>query len=151
VQRYPLDVRAEREAALLRMIAAVLAIVGGAWLLALPFVVPRVLAVVGLVFAVAFLRRASRARGTAETSYIEIGPDGICVSDRDRLERVAFAEMLAVSVDEDRLIVTITRRNKPVLELEPRYHGLTLHQLGSAIHNGQVAAQQPGCTEAGDG
>ena len=143
VQRYPLDVRAEREAAYLRMIAAILALVGGAWLLALPYIVPRVLAVVGILFAAAFLRRAARARGAAEHSYLEIGPAGLSICEGDRVERVPFSEILSVSVDDDRLSVVIARRNKPALEIEPRYRGLNLQKLATAIHTGFVSSRPP--------
>lgn len=153
--RYELDVRAEREAALLRGAAAVLVLVAGTWLFALPYSVPRLFAAAGFVFAVLWLVRAARIgrriRHSAE-HYLELGHDALRLRDGAQLHELPYREIGSVSVDEDRLVLRIARRQGAVLEIEPRYRGVGLHALCDAIRAARSrAARGGGCAPAGDG
>lgn len=153
--RYELDVRAEREAALLRAVGAVVALIAGIWLFALPYSVPRGFAVVGFVFAVLWLVRAARIvrrTGVPAEHYLELGRDALRLREGEQLHELPWAEIASVSIDEDRLVLRIARRQGGFLEIEPRYRGVALHALGDAIRAARSRATgRGGCAPAGDG
>jgi hypothetical protein len=85
-------------------------------------------------------------RGTDH--FLELGDDALRLSEGDRVQVVPWTDVVSVSVDEDRLRVSIARRAGPVLEIEPRYvrTGSTgLADLAQAIH----AAHRRACPEQG--
>lgn len=151
----PLDARAERTTVALRLMAAVLSLLGGLWLLALPYPLPRAIALVGLAFAVIFLRQAARSRGQrlrAADHYLELAPEELRLRQGDALEIVPWAQVESVGIDEDHLTVSVARKNHPPLELEPRYRGLGLHALGELVHKEfATAKKRRGCAPATDG
>lgn len=151
--RLPLDVRGEHQVAALRVAASLLAVVGGIWLLALPYRVPRVVALLGLGFGILFMRRALRARTLdAASHYLELGRDALRIQNGEQLQIVPWDEVQAVRVDEDRLLVAVERRAASPLEIEPRYRGLALYELGSALHEAlEAARKRGGCAPASDG
>jgi hypothetical protein len=155
VVHLPLDARAERGTAALRWVAAFLSLFGGLWLLALPYPLPRAIAVLGLVFSAIFLRQAARSRGQslrAADHYLEITPDELRLRQGDKLEILPWSEVQSVAIDEDHLTVTVARKDGPPLELEPRYSGLGLRALGEAVHRGLASAKRRGgCAPATDG
>ena len=153
--RYELDVRAEREAALLRGGAAALAVIAGLWLFALPYPVPRLFAAAGFVFAVLWMVRAARIghriRNPAE-HYLELDRDALRLREGERLHELPWTEIASVSIDEDRLVLRIARRQGGVVEVEPRYRGVALPALCDAIRAARLrAAARGGCAPAGDG
>ena len=153
--RYELDVRAEREAALLRSAGAIVALIAGTWLMVLPYAVPRVFAAAGFVFAILWLVRALRIRQrirSAGEHYLELAEDALRLRDGAQLHELPWSEVAAVSIDEDRLLLRIARRDGGVLEIEPRYRGAGLHALCDAIRAARArAARRGGCAPAGDG
>jgi hypothetical protein len=155
VTRYELDVRAEREGALLRAGAALVVTVAGAWLMVLPYSVPRLFALAGFAFAGLWLARAARMRRRIRNSaehYLELGPDALRMRDGGELHAVAWPEIETIWVDEDRLVLNIVRRNGAVLEIEPRYRGVALYGLCDAVRAAKSrAAGRGGCAPAADG
>jgi hypothetical protein len=155
VLRLVVDARGEREIAGLRVVAAIVALIGGLWLLALPYPVPRAFAVAGLLFAAVFLRRAMRTRTRsldATRHYLELGRDALGLREGDATIVVPWAEVSAVRIDDDRLVVIVELRDARPLEIEPRFQGLALHELGAAIQQAFSAARSGGgCASALDG
>ena len=153
--RFPLDARSERQTASLRVVAALLALLAGGWLLALPYPLLYLFALASLAFAVIFLGSAARMRTRslrAQDHYLDLGPDALRVREGDRVQIVPWGEVRSVRVDEDRLVVWVDRGTGPSPELEPRYRGLSLHGLGAAVHRAFCAAQKRGgCAPAVDG
>ena len=148
--RLELDTASERAGALLRIGAALLVAVAATWLLALPFGVPRAFAVAGLVFAILWIARGLRA--TAQTRnpaehYLELTEAALCLRAGPVSERVPWLDIAGLSLDEDRLLLRVLRRQGPPLEIEPRYRGLGLHALYEAIaaawERGRAAVAAP--------
>jgi hypothetical protein len=154
-QRYELDVRAEREAALLRGGAALLVLFAGTWLFALPYSVPRVFAAIGFVFAALWLVRAARIGRRIQKPaehYLELGRDALRLREGELLHELPYGEIASVSIDEDRLVLRIARRQGPTLEIEPRYRGVALHALCDAIRAARSRASgRGGCAPGQDG
>src|SRR5205814_6888435 len=76
--RFELDARAERQSAALRIAAACVAWLAGAWLFALPYALPRLLGAAGCVFALLRLVRARRDRKRLPAEhYLELGADAL--------------------------------------------------------------------------
>jgi hypothetical protein len=153
--RCELDVRGEREAAVLRIVGAVVATIAGAWLFALPYTVPRLFALAGFAFAALWTARALRMRRRFRNPaehYLELGADALRLRDGAELHEVPWREVQAVSVDEDRLVLRIARRDAAALEIEPRYRGVALHALCDAIRAARYRATgRGGCATAADG
>ena len=146
-QRFDLDVQAEREGVALRAGGACVVLLASAWLLALPYPLLRVLSFAGFAFGAFWLRAAVQARARLKRDadhFLELGPDALRLSEGDRVQVLPWQEIVSVSVDEDRLRVSIARRSGPCLEIEPRYvraGSEGLHDLAEAIH----AAHQRAC------
>jgi hypothetical protein len=153
--RLALDAQSERQTASLRVVAALLALVAGCWLFALPYPLLYVFALASLAFAAIFLASAARMRKRslhAQEHYLDLGPDALRVREGDRVQIVPWREVKSVRIDEDRLVVWVDRGTGPALELEPRYRGLSLHALAAAVHGAFSAAQKRGgCAPAIDG
>jgi hypothetical protein len=153
--RYALDVRAEREAALLRAGAALVVVLAGAWLFALPYVVPRLFALAGFCFAGLWLVRAARMRqriGNPDAHFLELASDALRLRDGAELHEVPWCEIDSISIDEDRLVLRIAHRKGAVLEIEPRYRGVALYALCDAVRAARSRASgRGGCAPAADG
>jgi len=153
--RYELDVRAEREAALLRAGAALVVSLAGAWLFALPYSVPRVFAIAGFGFALLWAVRAVRARRRIRNPgehYLELGRDALRLRDGAQLHEVPWRDVQSISIDEDRLLLRIAHREGAILEIEPRYRGVALPALYDAVRAARSrAAGRGGCAPAPDG
>lgn len=149
--RYELDARAERAVTRLRLTAALLVTFAGAWLMALPYPVPRVFALVGFAFAALWVARALRQRGGLDPSehYLELAPDALRLREGESVQEVLWPEVSAVYVDEDRLIVRVARSSGPAVEIEPRYRGAGLHDLFEAVKNARERARA--CSSATGG
>ncbi len=143
--RFALDVRAEREAAGLRIAAALLVLPASVWLLALPYPFLRLFALSGFAFAGLWIVRALRARRLTRAQaehYLELDRDALRLREGERLQVLPWKEVESVRVDEDRLTVSLARRDGgPPLELEPRYQGLGVHDLGQAVYQALARAR----------
>jgi hypothetical protein len=153
--RLVLDAQSERGAALLRIAAALIVAVSATWLLALPYAVPRAVAVAGLVFAILWIGRSLRVTGRTPDPaehYLELTAGALCLREGTTFERVPWLDIAALSLDEDRLLVRVMRTQGPPLEIEPRYRGVGLHALYEAVTTAWLKARTPqGCAPAGDG
>ncbi len=153
--RLELDTQSERGAALLRTAAALLVAVSATWLLALPYAVPRAVAVVGLVFAILWIARSLRTTaraGDPAEHYLELTDSALCLREGPVSERVPWLDIAGLALDEDRLLLRVVRRQGPPLEIEPRYRGLGLHALYEAVAAAWERARAPQVVApAGDG
>lgn len=151
--RLALDERGERSAAVLRTAAALVVAVASAWLLALPYPVPRAFAVAGLLFAVLWVARSVRQRAELRDPaehYLELSPDALLLRSGAAQDRVPWPEVTALAVDEDRLLLRVARHRGPPLEIEPRYQGLGLHALHAVVEAARQRSKRSGCALATD-
>jgi len=146
--RFELDDRAERGATVLRVGAALVTMLAGAWLLLLPYSVPRFFAVAGFCFAALWLVRAARARrkaklpaGAEPRDYLELRPEALCMSNHGTEQVIPWGEVVSVAIDEDRLMVVVERKNASAIMLEPQYRGTALRPLAEAVHDALVRSR----------
>jgi hypothetical protein len=138
---------------LLRSAAAIVVLAAGVWLFTLPFVVPRVFAVAGFVFAAFWLRGAAKQRARPPARhYLELGHDALVLCDGGDAQTVPWPAIESVAIDEDRLVVIVARRDAPPLAIEPHFRGVPLHALAQHIQQAlQASRQSGGCAAAKDG
>jgi len=153
--RLQLDLRAERAIARLRVSAALIVALSSGWLVALPYLLPRLFALAGFAFALLWLVRAARMRRqirSATDHYLELDRDALRLREGERTERVPWSEVESISVDEDRLLLRVARRQGRILEIEPRYGGVGLYELFEAVRRAWTrAGTGGGCAPAEDG
>lgn len=137
-ERLTLDVREVRDRMRLRLLAALPAFAGGLWLLwAADNALLQVLAGAGLVFAGLWVVRARSSvaqLASAGDHYLETDPEGLTLRSGTQLQRLAWSEIAAVEIDEDRLVVQLRLHSgaRP-LAIEPQYGSLGLYELGEWI------------------
>jgi hypothetical protein len=89
-------------------------------------------ALLGLVMSFAWLaqaRRAARTAATPEAHYLSVHRDGLVLADAGKLTHVAFAEVDDIALDEERLDIALTLRDRRCVRIEPRYPGVEIHEL----------------------
>ena len=89
-----LDAQSERGAAVLRIAAALVVAVAATWLLALPYAVPRAVAVAGLMFAILWIARNLRVAGRTldpAEHYLELTAGALCLREGDVVRAGAMA------------------------------------------------------------
>ena len=151
--RFELDVGAQRGVARLRAGAALLALFASAWLFRLPELVPRLFALAGVAFGGLWLARIARAPARSpQAHFLEIGPRALTLAQGGPPQLVSWPDVESVAIDQDRLLVVISRRNAPALELSPDYRGVTLDGLAQRIQDAlQAARAGRGCADDADG
>jgi hypothetical protein len=144
--RFELDDRAERGAAALRAVGAVVTIGAGVWLFALPYMTPRLFALAGFAFGGLWLVRAVRMLRNVQrkpaTHYLELRPNALILCEGGAEQIVRWEEITQVAIDEDRLLVVVERSNSAALLLEPQYRGVGLRPLAEAVQKGLVRSRQ---------
>lgn len=144
-QRLLLDVREVRDRTRLRLIASLPAFAGGLWLLWTgDSLLLRVLALAGVVFAVIWVilaRRNVRQLLRAGDHYLDIDPDGFTLMSGAEKRFVAWSDLDAVEIDEDRLVVRLRVRGRDSLIVEPQYGELGLRELAATIESGRIRGQ----------
>jgi hypothetical protein len=135
--RLTLDTASERAHASLRMAAAFIALAAGVWLAAVDgrFWL-RATALASIVFALRWLQvlRAARAALTDGAGhYLEITDDQVVLADGAKQRTVPRADVRAVLLDDDRLVVVLRLASGEELPIEPRYGGLKLRELGETL------------------
>jgi hypothetical protein len=144
-QRLVLDVREVRDRMRLRLLATLPALAGGAWLLfTADTLLLRVLALAGLVFAAIWLRSTRRTATQltrVEDHYLDIGPDGLTLQAGPDSRSIAWSEIDAVEIDEDRLVVQLRLRSSGSLAVEPHYGALGLRELAETIERARADAR----------
>jgi hypothetical protein len=142
-QRLLLDVREVRDRTLLRLIASFPAFAGGLWLLWIAdTLLLRALAVSGVAFAaiwVVLARRSVRQLLRAGDHYLDIGGSGFTLRAGAEQRFVAWSDLDAVEIDEDRLVVRLRIRGADSLIVEPQYGELGLRELAATIEHGRIA------------
>jgi hypothetical protein len=131
-RRYENDPRAEREVLRLRAAAGAVALVAGAWLVLLPDWLPRLFGVLGCGFGALWIARWRRGPTPATEAYLELSDAVLLRRTGDVVERVPWADVRDVEVDEDRLVVRVERQGETPMLLEPRY-GLGLYALRDEV------------------
>jgi hypothetical protein len=142
--RLMLDVREVRDRTLLRMIASLPALLGGLWLLWIAdSLLLRGLALAGVVFSaiwVSLARRNIRQVASAGEHYLDIEDRGLTLRNGTQSRSLAWSEVEAVEIDEDRLAVRVRVRGADSLLVEPQYGELGLRELAETIERGRVHA-----------
>jgi hypothetical protein len=143
-QRLLLDVREVRDRTLLRLIASLPAFAGGLWLLWIgETLLLRATALAGVVFAtiwVTLARRSVRQLAVAGDHYLDIGANGFTLMAGAQSHFAAWADIEAVEIDEDRLVVRLRVRGADSLIVEPQYGELGLRELAATIERWRVHA-----------
>ncbi|MGD8859509.1 MAG: hypothetical protein PVI30_05815 [Myxococcales bacterium] len=147
--RFELDPRAERDASIVRGAAAAILIVAGFWTLLLPFTVPRMVALAGLIFAGLWLLRAHRDAVAAQhphEHFLELAADGLTRGEPGEVTTLPWQQLRGLELDEDRLVIRLHPAQGPPIVIEPRYHGIDLYDLRDLIAETWKAAS-PGALE----
>jgi len=135
--RFEVDRRDERQLAWLRLGAALLLLVCGLWLLWLPFTLPRLVGLAGLIFALRFAKLGfaglRAGDGTLSTHYLALDRDGLRLAEGGPPRFVPWSDLQAIETDEDRLVLRLHEKGGDVIEVEPRYPDVGLEQLREAI------------------
>jgi hypothetical protein len=139
-QRLEVDVAALRQAAWLRMLAALLSALSSLWLLAVTESWwLRAVALAGLAFAALWARAQRRVLG-AEVSrvsrdYLELGEHHLAIVQQGQARSLSLASVRRIELDDDRLEVVLHLDSGEQLRLEPRYRGVGLRDLGKLLHD----------------
>jgi hypothetical protein len=145
--RYEVSSSDQRALAYLRGICAVLALLGaGVMLLGklpLPLFLVALLAVLISVAWLAQARRLVRAARVAERPALVAHARGLLLDEAGRNEWLAWADVVQIEVDEERLELVLTRRVGEPLRIEPRYQGVDLYQLVRTLTEVWHAAPAP--------
>jgi hypothetical protein len=149
VERFVVDVSAERQAANLRLLAAAIALLGGLWLAGVAQALwLRGVGVTGCVFAVLWARRhLKQRRGQVEAlatdahDYLELGEHHLAVREGAQARSLPLSSIAAVEIDDDRLVVVLRLHAGEPWLIEPRYQGLGLRELAERLHQA-VAAER---------
>lgn len=147
--RFTLDVASERATARLRLLGAV-AVVGGCGWIAVtrPGVVVGIVAAFGLLVAAFWVvswRRSEKRLRDAPRWYLELGADELVLSEGERVVHVPWPSVRGVEIDEERLVVVVTRTGADPVVIEPRYPGVAIEALAAAVraHLGSEVATAP--------
>ena len=136
-KRLPIDGQAERATANLRLGAAVVLLLAAPWLaLTHDALWAWMLAVVAALFALGFLVAYRRGRGRAKSSddqFLEFGATELVIAEGSKQMAIAWRDIWAVEVDEERLQVCISHEEGSPRRLEPRYGGLGVYGLCEAV------------------
>lgn len=146
-RRFELDVAAERSTGNLRLVGAALVAACAVWIAASePSALGWVAAVLTALAAagwVAAWRHGRRRARRAEDWYLELGDEALLLAEGPERLQVPWTDVHEVQVDEDRLVVRLERRNDKPLEIQPRYEGAGLHELGEAVRLAHRDASGP--------
>jgi hypothetical protein len=145
-----MDAAAERSTGRLRLVAAIVTLAAVFWLATSdPGMVGWAVAVLGTLVSAGWLesyRRCRRRAAEASKHFLEISEDGLTLAEGDRKHHIAWTEMKAVEVDEERLAISVSRTGAAPLTIQPRYRGVSLEELAAAIREGRETT--PGASGA---
>jgi hypothetical protein len=143
LQRFDVSARDQRSVARVRSAAAVACALCAVWLLLSRVPIPIFLAgLLGLVMSFAWLaqaRRAARTGASAGAHHLSIHRDGLAVAEQNKLTRVRFADVSDIAVDEERLDVAVTLKDRRCIRIEPRYPGVEIHDLVRTLRKAMEA------------
>jgi hypothetical protein len=148
VTRLEADMATERQVALLKGATGLGLLVCSAWLFALPETLPRVFAVIAVVFATLWIVRAAkllrRESIPADKDYLELSHTSLKLREHGRELVLPWEEIVRVAIDQDRLTLALLRRTGEIVNIEPRYKGVTLEDLCVAVRALHSSAQSAG-------
>ena len=90
---------------------------------------------IGLGWVAAFAMSRRRAR-EADAHYLELDGEGLTMARGAEPVRLAWSDVDGVEVDEDQLVVWVSRREGERLRIDPVWRGVSLEQLGDALRDG---------------
>ena len=146
--RLMLDIAHEQTNARVRLSAAIVAAVAGAWLAWVDTSTwLRVAALLSLLFAVRFIASYRKVRRLAENSsanYLEITTErvtlteGLGAGEKPEQKSIPFERVTRIELDEDRIAVVLHAADEQLV-VEPVYGGLALRELAETLHRYQQA------------
>jgi uncharacterized iron-regulated membrane protein len=141
--RYEVSEREQRALARVRTISALLAFAGAVTMLLGRLPVPVfLLALLGLLISVVWLRQAQKARraaGAAHRDALQVHEGGLFLDEAERTAWVPWSEVEDIVVDEERLDVVVIRRGTPALRIEPRFPGVDIYELMRTLNDARMA------------
>ena len=154
--RLLLDVETEQASARLRLAAAVIALLAGAWLAWVAAGSSAWLGVVALAsvaFALRWMvgyRKVKRVASSAAAHYLEITSERVTLATGAEHRSIPRESVARIELDDDRLAVVMILVTGEELVIEPIYGGLGLRDLGETLQrylDPLRSPLDPGCTE----
>jgi hypothetical protein len=154
--RLMLDVEAEHAGARLRLVAAVIALLAGAWLAWVAAGSSAWLGVVALAsvaFALRWMvgyRKVKRMTSGAATHYLEITSERVTLATGVEHRTIPRESIARIELDDDRLVLVLVLSTGEELAIEPIYGELGLRELGETLQrylDPRRGRLDPGCTE----
>jgi hypothetical protein len=143
-QRLFLDTRELRDRTRLRLTASLPALVGGLWLVwTTGSWLLRAFALAGVTFATIWLviaRRTAIQLSNAPDHYLDIGAEALQVCAGAERRTLAWTDIEAVEIDEDRLVVSLRLSGGGRLVIEPQYGELDLPELAERLERSRARA-----------
>lgn len=139
------DVQNEAAVVLVRAVAIAGTLVSiGGLAFALPNWVGGVFAALGLAAVAGWTVMVVRGRArTRSRVALDLAPEHLRYEDGTRTSEIAWSEVEAISVDEDRLDVLVERRGAEPLRIEPLFRGASVYELADAIRTAWRASSPP--------
>jgi hypothetical protein len=131
-----LDIEQARSDGRLRLIAAVVAVVGGVWLAWVDDSLwLRLTALASGLFAVRFVASYRKARrlNPSDAQYLEITPEHLTLAHGAHLRSIPVEHIDRIELDEDRIAVVLCLGTGEELTVEPVYGGLGLRELAETL------------------
>lgn len=136
-ERFTMDVAAERAIAGLRLVGAATIVGASGWIaVTRPGLVVAGVAAFGLLIAVFWVvswKRADKRLRDSQRWFLELGDDELVLSEGERVVRAPWPSVRSVEVDEERLVIVVTRAGGEPVVIEPRYRGVSIEALASAV------------------
>lgn len=143
-RRFEMDAVAELSSGKLRLFAAALVVIAIGWMLtAGPGALGYALAFIGGLVSIGwvFAYRRAVARSRMGLSYfLDLAPDALLLAEGEVRHHIDWAEVTDVEIDEEKLVVSVSRRGAPPLRIQPRYRGVSLEELGEAVRRAWLDA-----------
>lgn len=126
-----------RDRTRLRLLASLPAFAGGAWLFwSSDGALLAAVALAGLIFATAWVftaRRSVANIGGTDEHYLDIGETGLTIRAGTNVRSLAWSEVRAIEIDEDRLVVQLRLQPEGSVAIEPQYGALGLRELAETL------------------
>ena len=137
--RFELDVQAIRAVGRLRLVGAILVFAMGLALVwrgagSIGWIIVVTSWLVGFGWVAAYA--LSRRRTDSEAHYLLLDSTGVTMARGADPVRLPWGEVEDIEVDEDRLVVWVSRRTGERLRIDPVWRGVSLEQLGDALRAG---------------
>ncbi|RLB45668.1 MAG: hypothetical protein DRJ42_29410 [Deltaproteobacteria bacterium] len=143
-RRFLLDRSAVVATRRLRLASAVVILAANGWLLAsepsgLAIAVGAISVLVALGWIAASVRTAAYLRDH-RADHLSLDTDGLRLADGSVRHHIGWTNVTDVEIDEEKLVVCVSRRDAPPLRLQPRYQSVSLDELGQAVREAWLDA-----------